>query len=86
MSVFDSRGTRGFTRATSQTAIDVGAKRIRRVRQAALLDRAHQVDATARTVILVGCHNVRWTGFQAEAAMNAGEDLFLLACERRCQR
>ena len=79
MSVFNSGGTRGFARPTAKATIDVRAKRIRRVRQAALLDRAHEIDATARTVILVRRHNVRGTGFQTEAAMNAGENLFLFA-------
>ena len=77
VSVFNSGGTRGFTRATSETPIDVCAKGVRRVWQAPFLNRSHEVDTTARTVILVRCHNVRRARFQAEAAMYAGENLFL---------
>src|SRR2546423_3626581 len=81
MSVLNSRRTCRFTGATTETAIDVGLKR-RRIRlQPPFLHRAHQVDATARTVIFIRGRHVGWTRFETQPAVNTGENLFFFVSE-----
>src|SRR2546429_5973487 len=81
ISILNSRGTCRFAGATAETAIDVRLKRQRIRLQPPFFYRAHQVDATARTVILIRGCNVGWTRFKAQPAMNTGENLFFFVSE-----
>src|SRR5258707_5432449 len=79
--VLHAGGTRRFARAATQTTIDMGFKRRRLNRQTLFLDRAHQVKASARAVVLVAGGYVSWTGFQTKTAMNASEKFFFFGGE-----
>src|SRR5207302_244679 len=62
--------------------LDVARECARLRGEAALLDGAHQVDATARAVILVARLDVSRAGFEAQAAVNARQKLALLRGQR----
>src|SRR5438067_8488454 len=70
ISVLNSRRTCRFTRATTQTAIDVRLKRQRIRLQSSFLHGAHEVDATAWAIILIRGRNVEWTRFETMTTMN----------------
>jgi len=65
VSVFNSRRADRLASTATETSIDVEFKRSRVGREFAFLDRAHQVNAAARTVILVAGQRVRRTSFEA---------------------
>src|SRR5258708_29710914 len=79
--VFHAGGTRRLARATTQTTLDMRFKRRRLNRQTLFLDRAHQVKAAARAVVLVPRGYISWTGFQTKTPMNTCEKFFFLGGE-----
>jgi hypothetical protein len=81
LAILHTGRTRRFTRATSKAAIDVLFKRARLKREALLLYRAHQIDAPARTVVLIARRDVRRAGFETKPAVNTGQDFFLFSSE-----
>ena len=85
MSILNAGRAGSFARPAAETAIDVRLKCLRCFGEPALFDRAHQVDAPARTVILIGGGDVRGTSFETKPAMNAGKDLLLFASESSSQ-
>jgi hypothetical protein len=80
--VLDARRTRALARAATKAAIDVSCKRSGRRAQALLLDGAHQVDTTARAVVLVARVHVGRARFEAQAAVNTRQQFVLLGGER----
>jgi hypothetical protein len=81
LAVLHAGGTRRLARATSKAAIDMLFKRGRLKRETLLLNRAHQIDAPTRTVILITRRDVRRTGFETKPAVNTGQDFFLFSSE-----
>ena len=69
-----TRWTCGLTGAASETAIDVRVHARIVGAQLAFHERPHEDDAPARAVVLVLEVHVRWTGLQAEAAVDARLD------------
>jgi hypothetical protein len=67
-----------FTGATTETAIQVFAKRFGRVPQPALNNGAHQIKPAAWAVIFIARNYVGGAGFQTEATVNAGEEFVFL--------
>ena len=84
LTVLNPRRTYRLARATAETAIDMIFKRGRIDGQAPFFDRAHQVDAPARTVILIAGSNISGAGFETQATVNAGEQLLLVLRKRGC--
>jgi len=70
-----------FTSSTTQTTINVAAKRFRRVGQTPFDYGTHQVKPAAWTIIFVAGNYVGGTCFQAKSAMNAGQKLLFLERE-----
>jgi hypothetical protein len=83
--VLNARRARALARAATEAAVDVSCKRRRRHAQALLFDGAHQVDATARAVVLVARMHVGRARFEAQAAMNARQQFVLFAGKRARQ-
>ena len=69
-----------FTRAAVETSKHVLAERVGNLR-AALVERAHEIDTSARGIHLAAEHTVRRTRRQAQATVNAVEVKLIL---RRC--
>ena len=68
-----------FARTTTETTIDVRAKRVRRVLETSLSDGAHEVEPAAWSIILVAGDHVRWARLEAQPTVNAGEKLLFLS-------
>ena len=81
MSILNARGAGRLARTTPETAVNVRFKRHRIKREALFLHGAHQVDATARTVVLIAGDDVSRTGLETKAAVNAGQDFFFFYLE-----
>lgn len=81
--VLHTGGTRLFTRAATQTTIDMFAERLRRIFQPSFSDGAHQVEASAWSIVLISGGHVCRTRFEAQPAMNTREQFLLLSSERR---
>ena len=72
----------GLASATTETSIDVKCERGIARFEATLSDGAHQVDSTARRVVLIAEQLVGGTRGQAEAAVYTGEDIVELRRQR----
>ena len=81
MPVFNARGTSGFAGTTPEATVDMSFKSHRINRKALFLHGTHQVNATARTIVLIARDDVGGTGLEAKPTMNAGEDFFFFAGE-----
>ena len=77
-----ARRTRSLARAAAEAAIDVRVHRWVVERELAFHQRAHEVDASTRRVVLVSERDVRRTRLEAEAAVHARID----PCARSCER
>ena len=85
LAILDSRGTDLLTGTTTQTTIDVSLECGRVAREPAFTDSAHQVKPAARSVVFIAGDYVGRTGFETQAAVNAGEQLFFFSLESRSQ-
>jgi hypothetical protein len=82
-SIRDSRGADGLAGAAAEAAPQMQCQRGVVRRDVAALERAHQLDASARPVRLVAGREVRGAGLQAEAAVDAGVEPRKAAARRR---
>ena len=59
----------------AETSIDVSFKCVRVVAEAPFTHGAHQIKTAAWSIVLISGDDVGRTGFKAEAAVNAGQQL-----------
>src|SRR5256714_4743321 len=85
LAVLDARRTDALACAAAEAAFDVARERARLYGQSPLFDGAHQIDSAARAVVLVARVDVCRAGFEAQAAMDAREELLLLRGQRTRQ-
>jgi hypothetical protein len=78
IAIFNASRAYLFTGSTTKTAVDVILKSLRVHRQPSFIDCSHEINATARAVVFIAGRDVRGTGLETQAAMNAGENLFFL--------
>ena len=81
MPVLNACRTGRFARTTPETSVDVCFKSERIDREALFLHGTHQVNATARTVVLIAGDDVSRTGLETKTAVNAGQDFFFFSLE-----
>ena len=82
LAVLHARRADALAGAAAEAALDVARERAGLYAQPPLLDRAHQVDAPARAVVLVARLHVGRAGFEAQPAVDAREQLALLGDQR----
>ena len=79
LAVVNACGTRLFTRAATETPIDMPGERRRRILEPPLRDRAHEINPPARRIILIPRHDIRRTRLQTQPTMNTREQLLLFS-------
>jgi hypothetical protein len=82
LAILDARRTDLLAGAATETAIDVTFECSGVVFEPALSDRAHQVEAAARSIVLIASDDVGRARFQAQAAVNAGQQFVLFTFEQ----
>src|SRR5688572_2945791 len=75
LSILNARGTDLFAGPASETSIDVSFKRVRISIETPLAHCPHQVKPAARSIVLITGSDVGGTSFQAQPAVNTGEQL-----------
>ena len=85
MTVFNSRGAHLFAGSAPKTSIDVSLESVRVVSESSLADRAHQIQATAWSIVFITGDDVGRTSFKAQAAVNTCEQLLFLRGKLRCE-
>src|ERR1043166_5988653 len=75
--VLHAARTRHFTRAAAQTKIDMPNRIVTECR-ASVLERTHEIDASARRIVFVPGFQVSRARGKTEAAMHAGEGFLLV--------
>ena len=83
--ILNSSRTNRLACAATQAAIDVGSEGSRIAGEFSFLNRAHEVDASARAVVFIAGKRVSRTSFETEAAMHAREKLLFFSSETRSE-
>ncbi len=81
LAVFNTGRTNLFAGPATEAAVDMRAEGVGRIFQTAFSYRAHQVKPATGSVVFVTGDYVGWASFEAEAAMDAGEELLFFAGE-----
>lgn len=72
-SIADACRTSRFARSAAEAEIDMPGKSLRIRRQSPFSDGAHEIDPSARTVILIAELQICRAGGETQTAMNAAE-------------
>ena len=80
LSVLNTGGADRLASPAAKAAINMELERRRIRREFIFLNRAHQVDASARAVVLVASEDVGGTGLEAETAMHTCKELLFFSC------
>ena len=75
LSIFNPGGTHLFAGPATETAIDVSFKCVRISLESPLAHCSHQVKPAAWPIVFITRSHVGGTGFQAQPAVNTGEQL-----------
>jgi hypothetical protein len=84
LSVFNAGRTYGFTSPAAQATVDVSFKGGGGIGKTSFGYSSHQIDAAARSVILVTGGDVRWASLETEAAMDARKQFLFMRREHGC--
>ena len=75
LTIFDASGADLFASPAAETSINVSFKCVRISLESPLAHGAHQVKPAAWPIVFITGSDVGGTGFQAQPAVNAGEQL-----------
>lgn len=84
LAVLDASRTDRLAGSATETAIDVTFKGRACACESLFADGAHQVETAAWTIVLVASNNVCWACFEAEPAMNAGQEFLFFRAQGSC--